>query len=142
MDGKWHYWGFIDDAFKCPVSAGVQSQQFTGLLSKSGQEIYEGDIGKLGLDRIIPLYVVCVVEWSVESASFHWKTVQVINMTNTGWGDPPHFYTQHPRAFMVFGSAAYGYARELWVGRVEASGPIVVGSQPYRRTQGPCQTRP
>jgi hypothetical protein len=84
VGGRWHYWGFIEDKFKAPVSIDVPSERFTGLYSKSRQEIYEGDIGKLILDRIIPLYVVCLMEWSPESASFRWVTKQVINMRDTG----------------------------------------------------------
>ena len=82
VNGKWHYWGIIDELFKAPVSSEVPSQQFTGLYSKSGKEIYDCDIGKLVLDRIIPIYVICVMEWRSELASFCWITKQAINIRN------------------------------------------------------------
>jgi YopX protein len=100
IGGRWHNWGLIDEEFTPPVSNVLPSQQFTGLFSKSHQEIYEGDIGKLVLDGIIPLYVVCLMEWSAESASFRWATKQVINIKDTG----KEWKVEESRRFEIIGN--------------------------------------
>jgi hypothetical protein len=41
---RWHYWGFINDSFVGPISLNTVSEQFTGLLDRTGEEIYENDI--------------------------------------------------------------------------------------------------
>ncbi len=56
---RWHYWGFIDGDFICPVNIvdGREiSQQFTGLKDIKGNDIYAGDIVNYG-NR---LYEVCI----------------------------------------------------------------------------------
>jgi len=45
VNGRFHYWGFLEkDRFTGPVNPSDSSQQFTGLFSGLGKEIYEGDI--------------------------------------------------------------------------------------------------
>ena len=45
VKGRFHYWGFLEpDSFVGPINPQDPSQQFTGLFSKDGKEIWEGDI--------------------------------------------------------------------------------------------------
>ena len=98
--GKFHYWGFMDDAFRGipqtnePMSmeeAEKRSQQFTGLLDKNSKEIYEGDIISWTNPRTQVVEAVCEVRWSIGEAKFiklepktkycrlyDWHTMEVI----------------------------------------------------------------
>jgi hypothetical protein len=44
LNEVYHYWGYIDGGFTCPVGNNIstgQTEQFTGKLDGNGDEIYE-----------------------------------------------------------------------------------------------------
>ena len=58
VNGRWHYWGNLGNvtSFVGPITPVVTSFMFTGLLDKSGKEIYEGAVVKLNdrfLDQVV-----------------------------------------------------------------------------------------
>lgn len=77
VNGRFHYWGFLEkDCFIGPINPIDPSQQFTGLFSKSGKEIYEGDVVK-SINKGIK-----VIEWYEDDCQFGVEGTYLYRMAN------------------------------------------------------------
>ena len=94
INGRFHYWGILGEGhFVAPANLKDTSDQFTGLFSKDGKEIWEGDVVKCGDWKMVVEFIhgafrwKCNDGWTNECASAN-GNMQIVEVIGNVWENP------------------------------------------------------